>query len=369
MTDCVVTLINSPAGKYEWYLDFPARLSEELKKHRIEHIIGFRHHGPESPVPEQEQLSVHDVFDAPDLSRLRKILEPRLGKFERVILHTHSYSFGDSKFRKLVNENPNWKWWSTVHRTPRSGKRFKKAIRLIMSRRKIVYPDQIFGCSETCTSVLKTLFPADMIGALVNGRLSETQLNNFEKREEPNTAIFVGRLVNGKGIWIALEAAKLIFKRRNDFKLIVVGDGPEWEHVKDWVRRESLEKEVTLCGYQFDVEPYYRAADLIWIPTIPEQLSEGMGLVALEAQGHAIPSIYTSSGGLPETQVENETGLLMDPVNAQTLANHTLELFENPQLYNDMRAKICLHRNQWSVDRMVREYINAYITALTSETW
>ncbi len=77
----------------------------------------------------------------------------------------------------------------------------------------------------------------------------------------------------------------------------------------------------------------YRASDLIWYPTIED---EPFGLVPLEAMACGTPLVVSHSGGMMESVIDGETGLIVDKNNHIALANAAIELLTN----KDLRVKL-----------------------------
>ncbi|MEO8480113.1 MAG: glycosyltransferase family 4 protein [Gemmatimonadota bacterium] len=361
MRPTVISLLNTPAGRYAWYEEFPACLTMALADYGIDHIVGYKSYTGHSRIPSEARLVVHDDKDARDAARLRQTLDPIAAGREPVILHTHSYSFGPSRFRAVTNRHRRMAWWATIHRTPAIDRPKHRWLRGALQRAGRVYPDRVFGCSEATAGSLLNLFPSRMVGALVDGRLNDENLSRFEPRGVPRTAILVGRLVRGKGLDTALAAVALILPHVPDFTLIVVGEGAELGPARDRVHGTQLEAAVTFTGYQPNPDIWYQKADISWVPTDPALMREGLNLTALEAKGHALPTVYTLSGGLPETQIPLKTGIPIDPATPEQLARATLELLTDQPRYNAMRLAIVGERTRWSLDRMVQDYLREYL--------
>ncbi|WP_163569440.1 glycosyltransferase family 4 protein [Fodinicola feengrottensis] len=66
-----------------------------------------------------------------------------------------------------------------------------------------------------------------------------------------------------------------------------------------------------------EIPAAYRAADLVWYPTIDE---EALGLVPLEAMAVGVPVVVSRSGGMRETVRDNENGLTVEKDNSAALA-------------------------------------------------
>jgi len=73
----------------------------------------------------------------------------------------------------------------------------------------------------------------------------------------------------------------------------------------------------------------YRAADVVWYPTIDD---EPFGLVPLEAMACAIPLIVSQSGGMVETVIDGATGLIVDKGDHRALAAAALRLLTDTAL-------------------------------------
>ena len=126
--------------------------------------------------------------------------------------------------------------------------------------------------------------------------------------------LFCGRLEPDKGIHKLLEAIASI--RDPHLKLVIVGS-PFFGHTQSspFLRRleqqaRSLGDRVRFTGFvkNDDLPDYYRAADLICIPTLVE---EAAGLVAVEAMACGRPVLATRSGGMPE-YLEGSQAVLLD---------------------------------------------------------
>jgi glycosyltransferase involved in cell wall biosynthesis len=204
------------------------------------------------------------------------------------------------------------------------------------------------------------MFRPESVGLLRNGRLDQAGLEAFPPRSGARTALFAARLVAGKGVWQLLEGAARVAAIRPEFTLLIVGNGEEESAMRAWIATRRLESRLRMLGYQADMAPYYAQADFVIVPTQPKLWLEGLPLVALEAKGLALPVLYSRSGGLPDSQVEGETGLLLDPPDAEGIASGILALMDNPARYHRMRGAIRLERQRWGLRPMIEAYVEEY---------
>jgi len=131
----------------------------------------------------------------------------------------------------------------------------------------------------------------------------------------------VGRLVEKKGFHILIAA---VARLRCSFQLDIVGEGPEEERLKDLIRTHGLESKVRLCGPKTheDLPEAYNRAHLVIVPSIVDRSGDRDGLpnVVLEAMACGRPVIGSDAGAIGSAVVHEETGLLTEPGNAESLA-------------------------------------------------
>jgi alpha-1,6-mannosyltransferase len=100
--------------------------------------------------------------------------------------------------------------------------------------------------------------------------------------------LYVGRLSKEKNTRTLFDAFELLQRRRpNDFHLVVVGDGPEREHLQALQDRAGSVSWIRYCSEAGNLAAYYRAADLFVHPGVEETF----GLVALESQACGTPVV------------------------------------------------------------------------------
>jgi glycosyltransferase involved in cell wall biosynthesis len=98
-------------------------------------------------------------------------------------------------------------------------------------------------------------------------------------------------------------------------------------------------------------------ADIFVCPS----LSETFGIVNLETMASGLPIVATSVGAVPETLVENQTGFLVPPGNAEALAQKLSTLVGDNQLREHM-GRMARKRAEslFSMDRISAEMASIY---------
>ncbi|MDJ0845578.1 glycosyltransferase family 4 protein [Crocosphaera sp.] len=146
--------------------------------------------------------------------------------------------------------------------------------------------------------------------------------------------LFVGRLIERKGLKYLLEALPLVLKER-PVKLRIAGKGDREAEFKNLCRSLNLNETVEFLGFlsRSALAQEYANCDIFVFPSIVDSKgeSEGLGIVAIEALAHQKPVIATANGGIPDIIIGNETGLLVPEKEPTALAQGILQLLSDPQ--------------------------------------
>lgn len=140
----------------------------------------------------------------------------------------------------------------------------------------------------------------------------------------PLRLLTVGRLVESKGIHIALEAIAML---EQEVRYDVVGDGPEREALEQLAESLGIAAQVTFHGalLREKVICLFQEAHLFVLPSIGMSGQavgmEGQGLVLQEAQAMGLPVIAARVCGIPEGILDGESGLLFREGDAAALAD------------------------------------------------
>ncbi len=130
---------------------------------------------------------------------------------------------------------------------------------------------------------------------------------SFKKNIQPHKKIIltVGHVVWYKNPKIWLEVAKKITQSCDDIEFIWIGEGD----LLDQMKIESMNYDrIKFLGARSDVQEYYSRSYLYFQPSIVESF----GISVIEAQFFGLPCIVSDAGGLPETIVNGQSGLVVE---------------------------------------------------------
>src|SRR5690606_18048797 len=90
-------------------------------------------------------------------------------------------------------------------------------------------------------------------------------------------------------------------------RLIIVGEGPEWENANRLIEELGIGHKVKNLGKISDLQNVLCSSDLFLLPSE----KESFGLAALEAMAASVPVISSNAGGIPEVNIDGETGFVL----------------------------------------------------------
>ncbi len=101
----------------------------------------------------------------------------------------------------------------------------------------------------------------------------------------------VGRFVSVKNHIFLIDLFKEIYKKNNNYRLLLIGQGPMFKNIKNEVERLKLSNCIFFLGQKSNIQDYYSAMDIFLLPS----LYEGLGLVLVEAQSSGLHCISSSN--------------------------------------------------------------------------
>jgi glycosyltransferase involved in cell wall biosynthesis len=143
----------------------------------------------------------------------------------------------------------------------------------------------------------------------------------------------VARMSQEKGIVYLVEAARIIANNVHNVKFVIKAPSSNKkyeEKIGDLIQRYNLQKHfVILAGSPYSEMPkYMAAADVFVLPSI----SEGLGLVILEALASGVPVVASRVGGVSDILKHECNGLLVEPRDVEGLAEAIIRILSDDKL-------------------------------------
>jgi glycosyltransferase involved in cell wall biosynthesis len=167
----------------------------------------------------------------------------------------------------------------------------------------------------------------------------------------------ISRLSEEKGLLNLIEAMRLLLKENGDYRLIIIGDGPQKESLQMLIDKAGLSGKILLTGYRNAAYHYLPLFKVFVLPS----LTEGLPITILEAMQAEVPIAASGVGGIPEVLGHGESGILLEPGMPGAIADAIAYLRSHPQEADMMRKKArAVARERYSSRRMAEDYLRVY---------
>jgi glycosyltransferase involved in cell wall biosynthesis len=200
-------------------------------------------------------------------------------------------------------------------------------------------------------------FSPDTSVFVVRNPLTEPlQAQSKRRRDLGETAILcVARLIAGKGVFELVRALPLV-QRDHPCRLVLAGDGPEKERLKQLAVDLNVAESVEVVGYVQGEElaELYRRADVFALPT---SMSEGFPTAILEAMAAGLPIVTTASRGPADHLVEGRNALFVPPHDREALAASIARLLADDELRQSMSQANRSKVQEFDPERVAEEYL------------
>lgn len=178
--------------------------------------------------------------------------------------------------------------------------------------------------------------------------------------------LFVGRLVEKKGVKYLIDAMPAVVKKYPGAKLLIVGSGPLENELKTQVKNLNLEKNVIFTGPipNYELPRYYATADIFIGSSIVAESgdAEGFGVVFVEALMCKTCVIASDFKAISDIVKNEETGIQVNVKDKNIFSEKIIELIEN----KDKREKLAENgynfvKNNFSWEIISEKYLNLFI--------
>jgi len=139
---------------------------------------------------------------------------------------------------------------------------------------------------------------------------------------------YVGRLVSEKGVPVLLHAAARLQKKGHEFRVLLIGDGPERAKLEREIERQGLRSRVRITGFLRgpQLSSLLQEVHVVVMPSVWEETA---GLSAIEQMMRGRLVIASAIGGLGE--VVGSAGIVCPPGDADALAGCMSAVIAHPE--------------------------------------
>ncbi len=168
----------------------------------------------------------------------------------------------------------------------------------------------------------------------------------------------VGSFEERKGQTVFLEALRKMKNKLPDVHLMLVGDGPDEEMLKQRVKEMELENSVSFFPFTSNPELIFEIIDILVLSSL---YKEGLPNVLLEAMSMELPVVSSNLAGVPEIVKNGETGFMVTPGDIDELSEAVVKLWSDKNAYNIMAKNARkLMEDNFDKKRQFGEFLNYF---------
>lgn len=274
---------------------------------------------------------------------------------------------------KLAFGTPYWVachsvevWWGTS-RLRRAALKNANLV-LPVSRYTADAVQKMDGIQPSRVKVVYNAIPDSFARLLLAEESPATSVTAPEKKRP--LLLSVCTLVKGnefKGVDTVLQVLPKILKTLPRLQYVVVGEGEIRAKLQSIAAQLGVAENVAFGGEVTDAElaDFYRRCDVFVLPSRGQELrgeigGEGFGRVYVEAALAGKPVIGSRCGGASEAVLHGKTGLLVNPVSTDEVAEAVLAILGNPRLAADMGSA----GRKWALDTFSEDALSRSLKEL-----
>jgi glycosyltransferase involved in cell wall biosynthesis len=194
-----------------------------------------------------------------------------------------------------------------------------------MSRRVWAHATQVLANSENLKSLARETSGDVPITVIRNG--VDCEMFRPGPATQPMNFLYVGRLIERKGLFYLLEAFDALIKATPDLHLTLAGNGPDRDRLERYCQDHGLGSSVEFSGRmdREQLQALYRGASVFVMPSLEESLPNA----ALEAMASGLPIVTTKTGA---TELLSDNGLAVETGDSEALRQALKRYVEEPEM-------------------------------------
>ncbi len=175
--------------------------------------------------------------------------------------------------------------------------------------------------------------------------------------------LFVGRIGKEKNLDLLLSSMKSLIGVSDKIKLLVVGDGPDLDNYKNYVIRNSINKNVIFTGKVpwEEITKYYMIANIF----ATASQTETQGLTVIEAMAASLPVVCIEDESFRDTVIDDLNGIVFN--NRREYKRAVKSLFENKELLNRLSNQARIAAESHSSKYFAEQILDVYNIAIKNK--
>lgn len=175
--------------------------------------------------------------------------------------------------------------------------------------------------------------------------------------------LFVGRVASEKNVELLLTSMRFIVNNCPKAKLLIVGDGPELDKYKNFVKKQQLENNIIFTGkVKWEIiQHYYLISDVF----VTASTTETQGLTVIEAMAASLPVVCINDESFSQSVIDNLNGLIFK--NKRGYKNAILTLYKDKELLNRLSKQARISADTHSSKYFINSILDVYKIAIKNK--
>ncbi len=279
------------------------------------------------------------------ISRKNKLKEYLQNDTSDIYFTTHPF------MNKILNENTDSYKVAWEHNHHNGNKKYIKRF-----RKSTKYVNDVIVVSKSLSDFYKKDFAKNNIQTKVHyitNFIDETPAK-LSKLDTDNL-LYVGRLSPEKGVLDLIDVIKLAIKKNPNLLLNIVGDGDQYDLIKNKIIENNLHKNIKLCGFlhKDKINEILEKTSIFLLASH----TESFGIVLLEAMQFGVPCIsFSTAEGANDLIENNVNGYIIKNRSNKAMANKIDELLCNRDKLKDMGKKAFNSTKNYTISKNKLEW-------------
>ena len=195
-------------------------------------------------------------------------------------------------------------------------------------------------------------------------RFQKQRKDHFRTAISPFGEKLLVHTSNFRGVKRVQDVIRIFYEVHKQIpsKLLLVGDGPDRPKAEKQCRNLKICDDVRFLGKLDAVEEVLSVADLFLMPSE----KESFGLAALEAMACEVPVISTNAGGIPELNINGETGFMSKVGDVADMVKNALYILDDANLAR-FKANALARAKDFDIGKIVPLYENFYQKTINAQ--
>ena len=193
---------------------------------------------------------------------------------------------------------------------------------------------------------------------------NQKDINSLKKKlgikKKDFVVMTVSRLAKEKSVDRIINNHKELVKKYSNMKLLIVGDGPDIDKLKDEAKSLGVSDSVIFTGKVplNDIPIYYQLGNVF----VTASKSETQGLTVVEAISSSLPVVAVKDGSFVNSVIEDFNGFVF--TDDEKYINSISKLYEDKELYNRLSNQSRLLSEDFSSEYFALKVLKVYETAI-----